>query len=81
MKFLLKIVLALLAILALVLYTHQHPKQTVPLDLFGWPEKPYNEVSASLVMFACFAIGLFVGLITKGGKKSSSGGGGAAKGK
>jgi hypothetical protein len=79
MKFFLKIVLALLAILALLLFTLQHPRDTVNLDLFQYPNPPYK-MPVPILVFACFAIGLFVGLITKGGKKSSSSGG-AAKGK
>ena len=72
MKFPLKLIIALVAVLVLLLFTLQHPKQMVQLDLFGWPKAPDNQVPVPIVVFICFVVGLFVGLIAKSGKKSST---------
>jgi len=77
MKLGVKLIIGLLAILVLLLFTLQHPKDTVQLDLFGYPDPPYK-MPVPLLVFAVFVIGLFVGLISKGGKKGSTPSGGSS---
>jgi uncharacterized integral membrane protein len=81
MKFWVKLVIALLAILVLLLFTLQHPRDTVSLDLFGYPDPSYK-MPVPLFTFAIFVFGLVVGIIIKGGsKKGGSSGGSEKKGK
>jgi uncharacterized integral membrane protein len=80
MKFGVKLIIALLAILLLLLYTLQHPRDMVNLALFGYPDPPYK-MPVPLLVFGVFALGLIVGLISKGGGKKSSSGGSEKKGK
>ncbi|GEM_PF-3351604 len=75
-----KLIIALLAILLLLLFTLQHPRDTVSLDLFGYPDPPYK-MPVPLFAFAIFALGLIVGLVSKASGKKGGSGGSEKKGK